>query len=169
MFRHYGISFYAYSPLAGGLLTGKYKYEQGPNLINLSQIAELLTAGSNSEPPSLRSLIPVILKINNLNLLSIVQRPLQFIKFGPRRRINLFQQDGLMVQVGTRCTRTDTGKRNILRKWRSSRFCWLKPTQRNRCHIIYFFCMGKYILNILKNLGKMKNLPSCNFSPYEIF
>lgn len=26
--RHYGISFYAYSPLAGGLLTGKYKYEQ---------------------------------------------------------------------------------------------------------------------------------------------
>jgi len=26
--RHYGISFYAYSPLAGGLLTGKYTYEQ---------------------------------------------------------------------------------------------------------------------------------------------
>lgn len=26
--RHYGIAFYAYSPLAGGLLTGKYSYEQ---------------------------------------------------------------------------------------------------------------------------------------------
>jgi len=26
--KHYGISFYAYSPLAGGLLTGKYSYEQ---------------------------------------------------------------------------------------------------------------------------------------------
>ncbi|XP_019367463.1 PREDICTED: aflatoxin B1 aldehyde reductase member 2 isoform X2 [Gavialis gangeticus] len=25
--RHYGIRFYAYNPLAGGLLTGKYKYE----------------------------------------------------------------------------------------------------------------------------------------------
>lgn len=28
MFRHYGISFYAYSPLAGGILTGKYRFEQ---------------------------------------------------------------------------------------------------------------------------------------------
>ena len=26
--KHYGIAFYAYSPLAGGLLTGKYSYEQ---------------------------------------------------------------------------------------------------------------------------------------------
>lgn len=26
--RHYGIAFYAYSPLAGGLLSGKYKFEQ---------------------------------------------------------------------------------------------------------------------------------------------
>lgn len=26
--RYYGISFYAYSPLAGGLLTGKHKFEQ---------------------------------------------------------------------------------------------------------------------------------------------
>uniref|UniRef100_A0A2D4MEX5 NADP-dependent oxidoreductase domain-containing protein n=1 Tax=Micrurus spixii TaxID=129469 RepID=A0A2D4MEX5_9SAUR len=25
--RHFGMSFYAYNPLAGGLLTGKYKYE----------------------------------------------------------------------------------------------------------------------------------------------
>ena len=24
--RHYGISFYAYSPLGGGILTGKYQY-----------------------------------------------------------------------------------------------------------------------------------------------
>ena len=28
MFRNYGISFYAYSPLAGGILTGKYKFEE---------------------------------------------------------------------------------------------------------------------------------------------
>ncbi|XP_046505250.1 aflatoxin B1 aldehyde reductase member 2-like [Equus quagga] len=25
--RHFGLRFYAYNPLAGGLLTGKYKYE----------------------------------------------------------------------------------------------------------------------------------------------
>merc|ERR1719315_298260 len=26
--RHYGISFYAYSPLGGGILTGKYQFKQ---------------------------------------------------------------------------------------------------------------------------------------------
>ena len=26
-FRYYNIAFYAYSPLGGGILTGKYKYE----------------------------------------------------------------------------------------------------------------------------------------------
>jgi aryl-alcohol dehydrogenase-like predicted oxidoreductase len=28
LFRHYGMSFYAYSPLGGGILTGKYAFEQ---------------------------------------------------------------------------------------------------------------------------------------------
>ena len=29
--RYYNIAFYAYSPLGGGILTGKYKFEQDNN------------------------------------------------------------------------------------------------------------------------------------------
>ena len=30
-FRYYDIAFYAYSPLGGGILTGKYKFEENEN------------------------------------------------------------------------------------------------------------------------------------------